>query len=121
MVDIIVTMPDTKKEGIKKLIKFYKRENGFIYFKLPFFPKKTDNRDRCYIVSDGMVIGSHRIQAITELSDGEAAELSDGNWTGGKYVIRDASTFKELKNKIKLRGFQGFRYADKIPGLKDGI
>jgi len=110
MTDIVVCMPDTKKEGIEKLIEFYKKEDGMIYFKVAKLPKDAFAGDRCFICSNGFIIGSHIIASLTFVSQETASTLSDGNWTEGNYIIRNASTFEELKEKIPCRGFRGFRY-----------
>lgn len=111
MTDIIVTMPDTEKEGTDKLIEFYKKDKGFIYFRVSSLPKDARNGDRCFIVSNGLIIGSHQIVGMKYVDELEASGLSDGNWSAGNYIIRDASSFVESASANQpMKGFQGFRY-----------
>jgi hypothetical protein len=108
-------MPDINKEGTEKLIEFYKKESGFIYFKVSKLPKNTLPGERCFMVSNGVIIGSHKIVDMKYVNEDEAAGLSDGNWSAGNYIIRDALSFIE-DTKQSMKGFQGFRYC----GDKDG-
>lgn len=112
MYDLIITMPDEKKEGIDKLIEFYKQQKGFLYFKIPFLPKRDGQPDRCFIVSNNHMIGSHKIVDIRWLTNEEAKELSHGDFTEGNYIIRNAETFVELKEKQYHLGFRNFRYKE---------
>ena len=112
--DIVITVPDTKKEGIEKLIEFYKNQSPMdeLFFRVPFLPKKCEVGDLCFIVSNNAVIGSHIIEEMRFVSDGEASKLSDGNWTEGFYIIRSAVSFcvNHYRDKIETKGFRGFRY-----------
>jgi hypothetical protein len=112
MTDIIITMPDTKKEGIEKLQEFYQTEEGQIYFKVGRLPRRTNVGDRCHIVSNGFIIGSHRIISMRYVGKAEAEVLSDGKWSAGYYIIRDALTFELPTAPIEMKGFQGFRYRE---------
>ena len=112
--NIIVTMPDLEKEGYKKLIKFYKKLKETIYFKVPFLPKRTIIGEKCAIVSNGVLIGFHKIIGMRFVDKEELAKLSHGFWDEGYYIIRDGATFKEAEEKITVKGFRGFRYSDTL-------
>jgi hypothetical protein len=111
--DIVITMPDTKHEGIEELVRFYEKEaeNGEeLYFRVGRLPKDPVIGGRCFIVSNGHLIGSHMIVDCRSISETEASKLSDGKWTAGNYIIRTAASFRECKNKIPDKGHRGFRY-----------
>lgn len=115
--DIIITLPDKEKEGIKSLIKHYyqsKDDKETIYYRVSNLPVNAKIGDKCYIISNGEIIGYHIIFKLCRISKEEASELSGGSWREGFYIIRKADTFKELKEKIKARGFQGYRYFHKF-------
>ena len=112
--NIIITMPDLEHEGSEKLIDFYRKLGGLIYFRVPFLPKRIQAGERCAIVSNGVLIGSHEIVDIKFVSREESSELSHGDWEEGFYVIRDSMTFKEADEKIEIKGFRGFRYFDTL-------
>jgi len=112
--NIIITMPDLDKQGYKELVKFYKKLKGFIYYKVPFLPKQTKKGERCLIVSNGVLVGSHEIVDLRFVSREESVRLSHGDWGEGFYIIRDAKTFKKFKREIKFKGFRGFRYLETL-------
>ena len=112
--NLIITMPDLNKEGHEEVIRFYKKCKEIIYFRVAFLPKNTQIGDRCAIVSNGVLIGSHKIIDMKFVFKEESEKLSDGNWDEGFYIIRDGSTFEEVKEKIKIKGFRGFRYFDTL-------
>ena len=115
--DIIITMPDTEKEGIDNLIKHYyqsKEERELIYYRVSKLPKDLKIGDKCYIISNGEIIGFHIVKELKFVNEEEASNLSDGDWREGHYVIREAQTFQELKPRVKATGFQGFRYFDRF-------
>ncbi len=110
--NIIITCPDTNTEGIDSLCDFYKNESGLLYFRVSSLPKNCSIGDKCYIVSNGYIIGYHLICGMRYVSQEEASKLSHGNWTEGNYLIRNANTWVELENRVEMRGFQGFRYLE---------
>jgi hypothetical protein len=121
--NIVITVPDTRKEGIEKLIEFYKNQNPMdeLFFKVPFLPKRCEVGDLCFIVSNSTIIGCHTVEELRFVKEDEASKLSDGNWTEGFYIIRSAVSFQEAKNKPKVKGFRGFRYLDSIPLTPKGM
>jgi hypothetical protein len=111
--DIIITMPDFEHEGIAELVRFYEDEakkGQFLYYKVSKLPAKQVVGGRCYIISNGHLIGSHQIVESRFVDASESKDLSDGDWAEGNYIIRDAKTFRECKEKIPDKGFRGFRY-----------
>lgn len=108
--DIIITCPDTQGEGIEALCNFYTNESGLLYFRVSGLPKNCSEGDKCYICSNGKIIGYHLITSMGHVSQEETSTLSHGNWSEGNYIIRNASTWNELEDKIDMKGFQGFRY-----------
>ena len=110
MTNIIITMPDLKKEGNAALKEYYRKEKGLLYFRVSMLPKRCKVGEYCYIVCNGEFIGMHKIVAMGFLNEESAQMLSDGNWHKGKYIIRDGTTFFEDNRHIMMRGFQGFRY-----------
>jgi len=125
--DIIITMPDIEKEGIDNLIKHYSeliyyrvseliyyRVSELIYYRVSRLPTDLKIGEKCYIVSNGNIIGFHLVKELRFVSQEEADNLSDGIWREGFYIIREAKTFQKLIPYINATGFQGFRYFNKF-------
>lgn len=110
MTDIMVTMPDLKKEGNERLKEFYRNNNEYHYFRVPRLPKNCKIGDYCHIICNGECIGKHKIVDMRFVSNDEAKELSDWHGDMGYYIIRDGKSFIEGSCKFKTKGFQGFRY-----------
>ena len=110
MSDIMVTMPDLNKEGNEQLKEFYKTQDGYIYFRVSRLPKNCQIGEYCHIICNSECIGKHKIIAMRFVSEAESQELSHGDWHEGNYIIREAKSFIDDSCKIKIKGFQGFRY-----------
>ena len=112
--DIIITIPknidwaEYKKELIAA-------ENGSILnFKVSNKPN-TDIGNKCYIVYNGYIIGYHIICGIIKKKF--TCTTTGKVWDG--LFIQRTGKLHLLKNKIPMKGFQGFRYFEnKIVGPK---
>lgn len=110
MSDIMVTMPDLNNEGNESLKDFYLEAEGLIYFKVSKLPKFCAVGEYCHIICNGECIGKHKIVSMRYVDELESSGLSDGNWTAGNYIIRDAESFIVDCCHVKIKGFRGFRY-----------
>ena len=111
--DIIVTMPDVKKEGYEKLIKWYEEhKDEQHYFRVSQLPKNCVAGEWCWIVSNGHVFGKHKIVEMRYVEECEAQELFDEDWHAGNYIIREGKSFERDDRGMVVKGFQGFHYKD---------
>lgn len=105
--DIIVTIPSNIdwSEYQKELdeVKDYK---STMYFKVNRLPVKTKIGKKCYLCYKGEIIGW---MEIVELCSKDFTCTTTGkNWNGN--FIGRSGPMHYLTNKIKTKGFQGFRY-----------
>lgn len=104
---IVITLPSniSWEEYEKELAKV---ENGknVLNFKVSQFPKGVKIGDRCYLVHQGYVVGW---MSIAGLSEKQFKCSTTGKTWDGKFIER-SGPFHYLKEKIPMKGFQGFRY-----------
>lgn len=91
------------------------REDKSILFKVSAFPAKAKVGDRCYMVHSGFVRGWSLIEAFHD-GDGPDAVRSGESWGAGKYIVRSPK-WHFLQAQPQMKGFQGFRYANREWGL----
>ena len=103
--DIIVTLPKKIKwEEYQKELK--NAEKGDILnFKVNSFPK-TKVGNKCYLLHDGEIKGYMKISGLKEK---DFTCTTTGKKWKGKFIERTGK-FYELKEKIQMKGFQGYRY-----------
>ena len=106
--EVKITHAPEKWEIFRNVAVFHKEDKKWVGF------PNVKKGDKCYIISNGLIIGYHIIKYMKFVDEDEAKELSDGNWKEGYYIIRDANSFVELKEKPKVCGFQSFRYFDRF-------
>lgn len=104
--DIMITLPKTIAWS-DYLMELAEAEKGaIINFKVPFFPKNCTG-GKCYIIHDGNVKGWMN---ITGTSEKEFQCETTGKMWSGKFIERSGK-FNEMTHVVKMKGFQGWRYA----------
>ena len=106
MVDIIIYTTEEKlihKKGLKK----GEEEFTNFYWELQRLPKRLNESERIYFATKGFIRGYFIIYDVDD-SDGCTIEWNCKSW-------------KDLKNPIPCKSFQGFKYADKVPELNDAF
>ncbi len=110
MKDIIITIPKTIKwsEYQKELDE---AENGAVMnFKVNHFPKESGVGADCWIIYDGMLIGSMKISGFVEHAF--TCSTTGKEWEG-KFIQRTGKLEKVL-GRVPMKGFQGWRYFEAI-------
>lgn len=107
--DIVVTIPKTRKKIWLEEIKDANENDLELLFALPTLPKMATKGDKCYVCLDGQVIGYHTIKDIKWVN-GFTCETTGKYWMAGVYAIRSGSSWTPLDDPIQMKGFQGFRY-----------
>jgi len=104
--DIVITLPKTIawKDYQMELVEAEK--GAVMNFKVPFFPKGCVG-GKCYVVHDGEVKGWMN---ITGTSEKDFQCETTGKMWSGKFIERSGK-FNEMSNLVKMKGFQGWRYA----------
>ena len=108
MTDIIITLPAKVSWDLyQQELDMVADGVGVMRFKVPFLPKQKP--ERCYLVWRGNVVGWMKVVGVF---DGNFSCEVTGNVWIGKFIER-SGLFHRLENPIPMRGFQGFRYADR--------
>lgn len=124
MPDIIVTTPKTRMkqaaleaENCKQTID----EGGEAWYFRKLGSAKVDPGDRVYYVEDGWVRGFAVVAAVEDSRTGKMCATTGRRFTPGRYAIMDARSWQWVR-PLAMRGFQGYRYADKyLPAVPDVV
>lgn len=105
--DIVVTLPATIKwSDYQKELKEAEDYSSEMNFKVSSIPKQTGVGKKCYISHNGFLVG---YMAITDIVSKDFTCTTTGNKWKGNFIVR-SGPFTYLKDKIPMKGFQGFRY-----------
>jgi len=102
MTDIIIYTTEKNLEH-KKGADGYDR----YYWELPRAPKQLKEEDRIYFACNGFIQGYFIVDEFNPHDE--------------EMICWEADSWKELKDKIPTKSFQGFKYADKVPELNIDI
>ena len=106
--DIVVTIPKSEYENDNRETAIYldNPEEYEQFWTLSKRPVRAEVGDRVYFVKHGEIESSMR---ITRIESGEAhCDVTDRNWKGESILYLD--DYRKENGKIKVKGFQGFRY-----------
>jgi hypothetical protein len=111
--DIIITWPKTEPLGSYLMALEVAAERGeVINYRVPSPPKLEP--ERCYVVYDGEVIGWNEVLSVERRGGEEVLDPRTGNyWPSGWYIVRDP-VWHPLRTPLPCRGFQGFRYTERL-------
>jgi len=114
--DIIVTVPKREIINVEAEEKWAHelsdkdREFAFCFWSLKRQPKKLEPGDRVYFVHNGQIVNYNEFTRYQE--DDEYCEVTDRWWNGPMLVMKIPSI--PLKHPVPMKGFQGFRYTERI-------
>lgn len=114
--DIIVTTPKSQSEIAKKEAEYVNKNPNAYWFRT--FKRKPDISvgERVYYVDQGQITGYGVIFQISHESI--TCETTGNVYTGFQLKQRRWVAFK---TPIPFKGFQGYRYVNRIPGLKQKL
>jgi len=81
-------------------------ENGYYYWHLRGVPRKLEVGDKIYFAVKGYIRGYFEVENIDD-SDECEIEFHSSSWVD-----------IEPNDQLPSKSFQGFKYADKVEGLK---
>lgn len=113
MADIILTWPKgrTLESYVTALGEAF-RNDELINFRVSNLPKDAYEYDRVYMVHDGHVRGYNWLHSFALRGENEVKDpITGAFWPEGKYIVRHPG-WKAI-TPIPMKGFQGWRYADK--------
>jgi len=114
--DILVTTPKSKHLLAEQEGKFVKKNPNAFWFRTIRGKPKVQINDRVYYVDNGQITG---YGIIFDIEIGELpCELTGKIYKGTQLKQR---RWIPLKNPIFFKGFQGFRYVDRIEGLREKL
>lgn len=111
MADIIVTTPRGESENSR-----IEGEAGGPWFRT--FNRKPDVKigDRIWFVERGRITGRGEIVSVTTIDEPVVCATTGRRWSGD-YIL-EYDHWRWAEREIEMKGFRGFRYVDRIPGLK---
>lgn len=118
--DIIVTTPKSEIETSKKEGEMVEQEGGY-WFRTFRFKPKIEPGDKIFFVENGLIKGYGIIFEITQSEQGEQCEVTERTWGNeGDWVVK-YKDWHWLENPVPMKGFQGIRYVDRIPEIKEKL
>ncbi len=76
---------------------------------------KVESGDRIYFVENGVIVGYGVILDCEQVDVPEECDVTGRQWgKQGDWVVR-YNDWHWLDSKPKMRGFQGYRYVDRLP------
>lgn len=126
MSDIIVTTPKSEHENAKKEADVFGEKGGGIWFRsMRGKPKQLNKGDRMYYIDKGVITGYGiviGIQYRNPFLDPEVkCDVTDKTWWGPFFVCMRSDSWVAIKTPVEMKGFQGFRYVDRIDGLREKL
>lgn len=114
--DILVTTPKSKSKLAEQEGKFVEQNPDGYWFRTIRGKPDVEIGDRVYYVDQGQIRG---YGIVFEIEHGELeCELTGKIYEGTHLKQRE---WIWLKNPIPFRGFQGFRYIERIPILRENL
>ena len=108
--NIIVTIPKSERNNMVIEEEFATSNRGNItqFWNMKRPPKNINVGDRVYFVEGGYIA---YYQEVIAFGNDLYCEATKRSWPGFALILKYPPV--KLNNRIKMKGFQGFRYADK--------
>lgn len=114
--DILVTTPKSKHALARQEAKFVEQNPDAFWFRTIRGRPDVQVGDRVYYIDNGEITGYGIVFAI---ETGEMECEATGKTYRGTHLKQ--RKWVPLKKPIPFRGFQGFRYVDRIDGLREKL
>jgi len=111
--DVIVTTPKNEHEVAREEAEAVKNDPEAYWFRTLRGHPNVQVGDRVYYVDNGVITGYGVVFGITHGDEWD--DSHERNWRGTNLKQR---VWVPLKVPVPYRGFQGFRYVDRIDGLR---
>jgi len=118
--DILVTTPKSEIDNSRREGEAVEAEGGFWFRTFKNRPKVFPG-DKIFFVEDGLIRGYGLIFAIEQIEESETCDNTGRLWGRPGYWIVKYNDWHWLSQPVPFKGFQGFRYVDNIPGLREKI
>lgn len=108
--DIVVTVPKREMANISKEDAFVQKNKGAVQFwSMARRPTKLEVGDRVYFVENGFVRYYHEVIGFAK---DQKCQVTGRVWKGCSVMLRCPET--KLTKPIPMKGFQGFRYINRV-------
>jgi len=114
--DILVTTPKSEHETAKEEAEAVTRDPNAFWFRTIRGRPNVRVGDRVYYVDEGMIRG---YGIVFDIEVGDMWDEAHERWWKGTHLKQREWVW--LKKPVPFCGFQGFRYADKVLGLKEKL
>ena len=118
--DILVTTPKSEIDTSRREGEAVERDGGY-WFRTFRFRPKLKTGDRIFFVEDGLIKGNGVIFEVSRLSEAAECDFTGRQWGNqGGYTVK-YKDWEWLKTPVPWKGFQGIRYIDRLPDLKEKL
>lgn len=111
--DIIVTVPKSELKNVAKEEAWAEKNANdhhcTCFWKMGRLPKNINPGDRVYFIHNGHIVNYN---VVTGTDYNAYCEVTGRDWDGPCLVMKIPSV--PLKNPVPMKGFQGFRYTERI-------
>ena len=114
--DILVTTPKSKHHLAKEEAKFVEENPSAFWFRTIRGNPNVQVGDKVYYVDNGQITGCG---VVFDIDQGEMQCEATGKIYRGTHLKQ--RKWIPLKQPIPFKGFQGFRYIDRILGLREKL
>jgi hypothetical protein len=118
--DILVTTPRSEIDNSRKEGEAVEKDGGY-WFRTFRFRPKVDVGDGIFFVEDGLVKGYGVIFEVSRLSEAAECDFTGRNWGNAGGFIVKYRDWRWLNKPVRFSGFQGIRYIDRLPELRDQL
>jgi hypothetical protein len=106
---IVVTVPRSERANIKAEDKFVEKHTGVEQaWKVSNVPKHLLPGDRVYFIEDGVIRYYHTFRRVEK---DFRCEVTGRVWHGNNLILFCPEV--KLRQPVPMKGFRGFRYAEK--------
>ena len=118
--DVLVTTPQSEIDTSRREGEIVEQEGGY-WFRTFRFKPKVETGDKIFFVEAGLIKGYGIVFEVSQIGEGEESEVTGRKWgRSGGWVIK-YNNWHWLKSPIPFKGFQGIRYIDRLPVLKEQL
>jgi len=116
-VNILVTTPKSEIDTSRKEGEIVESEGGY-WFRTFRYKPKVESGDKIFFVENGLIRGYGIIFEVSQ-TESEQCEVTGRIWEGN-WVVK-YHKWHWLPNPLPFKGFQGIRYIDRIPDIKEKL
>jgi hypothetical protein len=118
--DILVTTPKSEIDNSRQEGAAVQRDGGY-WFRTFRFRPKVEPGDKIYFVENGLIRGYGIIFEVSPLSEAAECDFTGRTWGDAGGVIVKYHDWHWLKTPVEFSGFQGIRYLERLPGLREKL